>query len=341
MATYRAVMLTKQGGPEVLETALLPLREPAPGEVRVRVRACGAGATDILMRRGYYPYAPKLPFVQGYDVVGEVEAIGSGVTQVAIGDRVAALAVWGGYAEMFYRGADELVRVPAGLDDAEVVALILNYATAYQVGYRVAQQKAGETALVTGANGGVGQALLELLSLEGVTTYGAAGKRGHELVRALGGIPIEGRDAPVDVSLRAVLPAGVDAAYDALGGKFVAQCTRATRRGGHVVGYGFSGAVGKDGKPSNAAAVRGLLRLYIGSKLAGRKTTMYGITALYRKDKRPFLEDLPKLFALLAANKIHPKISARLPLLAAREANERMEAGGVDGKIVLLRDVAP
>lgn len=106
-----------------------------------------------------------------------------------------------------------------------------------------------------------------------------------------------------------------------------------------MIGYGFSGAVGKDGAPSNGAAVRGLLRLYVGANLADRKTTMYGITARYRKDRQPFLEDLPELFALLAAHKIHPKIAARLPFLAAREANERIEAGDVDGKIVLLRDV--
>src|SRR6185436_19199559 len=163
MATYRAVMLTKKGGPEVLETVEQPLRDPAPGEARVRVSACGVGATDVTMRRGYYPYAPKLPFVPGYEVVGEVDAVGAGVTGVRAGDRVAALTVHGGYAEILYRGADELVPVPAGLDDAEVVALILNYATAYQMIHRVAKQRAGETALVTGANGGVGVAALELL----------------------------------------------------------------------------------------------------------------------------------------------------------------------------------
>src|SRR6185295_6880820 len=110
MATYRAVMMTKKGGPEVLETVELPLREPAAGEARVKVLACGVGATDVTMRRGYYPYAPKLPFVQGYDTVGEVDAIGDGVTNVKVGDKVCALTVHGGYAEMLYRGAGELVR---------------------------------------------------------------------------------------------------------------------------------------------------------------------------------------------------------------------------------------
>jgi len=338
MATYRAVMLTRKGGPEVLETVELPIREPGPGEARVRVLACGAGGTDILMRRGYYPFGPKIPFVQGYDVVGEVDALGPDVTNVKVGDKVAALTVHGGFAELLYRGADELVPVPPGLDDAEVVALILNYATAYQMVHRVAKQAPGETALVTGANGGVGLALLELLQLERVITYGAAGKRSHDVVRALGGIPIESRAAAIDDGLLAALPAGVDVAYDALGGKYVGQCIRATRRGGLVIGYGFSGAVDREGNPLPLAAPRTVARVMVGARLRGRRAAWYGITMRYRKDKRSFLEDLPKLMALLAAHKIKPKIAARLPLLEARRANEMLEAGGVDGKIVLLRE---
>jgi NADPH:quinone reductase-like Zn-dependent oxidoreductase len=333
MASYRAVMMTRKGGPEVLETVELPLRDPEPGEARVRVRACGVGATDVTMRRGYYPFAPKIPFVQGYDVVGEVDAVGAGVTGVAPGDRVAALTVHGGYAEYLYRGADELVRVPDGLDDAELVALILNYATAYQMIHRVAQQRAGESALVTGANGGVGQALLELLRVHGVTAIGAAGKRAHELVRALGATPVEGREAPIDRGVLAIKPEGVDASYDALGGRFVAQCIRATRKGGWVVGYGFSGT-----DNSALGAARGFGALYVKARLLGRRSAFYGITARYRRDRAPFLEDLPKLMALLADHQIRPKIAARLPLLDARRANELQERGGVDGKIVLVRD---
>jgi NADPH:quinone reductase-like Zn-dependent oxidoreductase len=338
MATYRAVLLTKKGGPEVLETVELEAREPGEHEARIRVLACGVGATDITMRRGYYPFAPKIPFVQGYDVVGTIDAVGAGVNNIAVGDKVCALTVHGGHAELLNREAADFVKVPPGLDDAEVVALILNYATAYQMIHRVARQEAGQTALVTGANGGVGQALLELLRVAGVTTYGAAGKRSHELVRKLGGIPIEGREAPADRSLRAVLPEGVDVAYDALGGRFTAQCIRATKKGGRVIGYGFSGAVSGTGNPSFLATGRGYFDLYVRTLVTGRKRSFYGITALYRKDKQPFHDDLPQLFELLAAGKIKPKISARLPLLDARKANEMMEAGGVDGKIVLVRD---
>ena len=335
MATYRAVMLTRKGGPEVLETVELPLREPGAGEARVRVRACGVGATDVTMRRGYYPFAPKRPFVPGYDLVGEVDAIGPAVTAVAVGDRVACLAVHGGYAEMFYRAADELVKVPAGLDDAEVVALILNYVTAYQMIHRVACQQAGESALATGANGGVGQALLELLRVHGVAAIGAAGARFHDRIRELGATPVEGRAAPIDEGVLAIRAGGVDATYDALGGRFVRACTRATRRGGIVVGYGFSGT-----GDSSVAGMLGMARLYTGVRLAGRRGRFYGITQWYRKDPAPFREDLTKLFDLLAAKTIHPRIAARLPLLDARRGNELIEAGGLDGKLVLVRDAA-
>jgi NADPH:quinone reductase-like Zn-dependent oxidoreductase len=332
MASYRAVMLTKKGGPEVLETVELPVREPAAGEARVRVLACGAGTTDVMMRRSYYPYAPKIPFVPGYEIVGEVEAVGADVTTVKPGDKVCALTIHGGYAELLYRGADDLVAVPAGLDDAEVVALILNYVTAYQMIHRTARQQAGESALVTGANGGVGQAMLELLHVAGVAAYGAASKRSHDLVRALGGIPIDGREAPVDVGLLAVHPEGVDASYDSLGGKFISQCRRATRRGGWVIGYGVTSTF-----DSYLGIAGTYFELFVRAKLMGRRSTFYGITQLYRKTKTPFREDLAALFGLLAARKIQPKIAARLPLLDGRKANELLEAGGVDGKLVLVR----
>ena len=120
----RAMMLTKKVGPEVLETVELPLPEPGPGEVRVRIRATGVGATDIMMRRGSYPYAPSIPFVPGYESVGIVDALGTGVTTLKEGDRVCALLVYGGYATHVVRGAEHWVKVPDGLDDVQVVSLI-------------------------------------------------------------------------------------------------------------------------------------------------------------------------------------------------------------------------
>jgi NADPH:quinone reductase len=333
--TYRATVLTGKGGPAVLEVKGLALPEPGPGEVRVRVRASGVGSTDVIMRRGSYPYAPKIPFAPGYEVVGDVEALGAGVQTLRLGQRVAALTVHGGYGEVVVRRAEEFVPVPDELDDADVVVLILNYVTAFQMIERVAKPLSGQLALVTGANGGIGTALLELLPLHGVKTIGAAPPSKHDLIRSYGATPIPSHGAHIDVSVHSVAPEGVDVAFDVVGGHGTAECVRATKRGGTIVTYGFMGTM-KNGKQSRGLVLRGLWSAWVGSRLAGRRGASYGITALYRKDPRPFREDLLKLFDLLASGQIHPKIAARLPLLEARRGNEMLEAGGLEGKIVLL-----
>ena len=118
--------LTGQGGPEVLEQVELPLLPPGPGEVRLDVQATGAGGTDVTMRRGRYSFAPPYPFVPGYEVLGDIEAVGPGVHGVAVGQRVAALTVHGGYAEKIVLPASAVVPVPDGLDPAKAVALHSN-----------------------------------------------------------------------------------------------------------------------------------------------------------------------------------------------------------------------
>ena len=115
----------------------------------------------------------------GYEIAGVVEALGPGVTGFRVGQRVAALTVHGGFAESLVRGAEHFVPIPDEVSDVEAVAVILNYVTAWQMMYRVADIRASQTALVTGAGGGVGTALLQLLGLAGVKTYGAASPRKH------------------------------------------------------------------------------------------------------------------------------------------------------------------
>jgi NADPH:quinone reductase len=333
--TYRATVLTGKGGPEMLQVQERALPEPGPGEIRVRVRASGVGSTDIIMRRGSYTFAPKIPFVPGYEVVGDVEALGPGVETLRLGQRVAALIVYGGYGEVVMREAREFVPVPDGLDEGEVAALVLNYVTALQMIERVAAPKPGQLALVTGANGGVGTALLELLRVRGVRTIGAAAPARHALICSYGAVPIPGRGTPIDVSVREVAPEGVDAAFDVAGGHGTAECIRATKRGGIVVGYGFMGTM-ENGKQKQSLVFLTLWSALVGARLAGRRGAFYGITALHKRDPQPFREDLAKLLGLLARGQIKPRIAARIPLLEARRGNEMLEAGGLDGKIVLL-----
>jgi NADPH:quinone reductase len=334
-ATYRAYVITRPGGPEVLEARDLPIAEPGPGELRVRVRACGLGATDLIMLKGHYRFAPKLPIVGGYEIAGEVEALGVGVSGFHIGQRVAALTVHGGFAERLIREARHFVPIPDGVSDVEAASLVLNYVTAWQMIHRVAKLKPGATALVTAAGGGVGTALLQLSRLAGVKAYGAASRPKHDLVEQLGGIPLDYRSAPIDRLVRAHERHGVDVAFDALGGRHIATCLRAVRRGGTVVGYGFMAA------ESRLAMLRMFFDVFIGARLRRRRGSFYGISLWYRKDPKPFLEDLPKVFALAAERKIAPVIAKVFPLSEARGALELLASGRAAGKIVLRCDRSP
>ncbi len=327
--TYRAVMLTRKGGPEALEVVELPVREPAPDELRVRVRAAGVGSTDVVMLSGSYPYAPKIPFVPGYEVAGVVDAVGSGVTGFAPGQRVAALTVHGGFGELLYREAEHFLPIPDGVSDVEAAAVILNYVTAWQAIHRKAKVREGRTALVTAAAGGVGTAVLQLLRLAGLRTYGAASAGKHGTVRALGATPIDYRAGRLDRLVRAFEPQGVDYVFDGVGGSGLSACIGALRRDGTLVGYGFMATRG----PVETVAM--FARIFVGARLRGRRGAFYGITMLYRKDPQPLREDLPKIFTLLTEKKIDPLVTRRFPLLGARQAIELLAAGSVEGKIVL------
>jgi NADPH2:quinone reductase len=196
--------------------------------------------------------------------------------------------------------------------------------------HRVAKMSRGESGVISGANGGVGTAAIELMREAGVRALGAASEAHFDLVRELGGEPIASRGKPLDEEVHALMPEGVHAAFDNLGGSRTVEHVRSTRKGGITVGFGFMAAKGLLGSASGFAS------LYAGTLLRGRRGTFYGITALYRKDPKPFREDMPKLFDLLAAKKIKPRIAATLPLLEGRKAQEMLEKGGVVGKIVLV-----
>jgi NADPH:quinone reductase-like Zn-dependent oxidoreductase len=295
----------------------------------VRVRAAGVGSTDLMLLAGKYRYAPKLPVVPGYEIAGTVDAIGPGVTGFTLGQRVAALTVHGGFAELLVREAEHFLPIPHGVSDVQAAGAILNYVTAWQMIHRVANVSSGQTALVTGAAGGVGTAALQILRLASVKTYGAASAKKHQTVRELGAIPVDRRAGRLDRLVRELEPRGVDCVFDAVGGPNIGPCIRAARRGGTVVGYGFMGVRG------TAAALAMFANLLVGARLRRRRGVFYGITALYRKDPKPLREDLPKIFGLVAEKKLDPVVGVTLPLVEARRAMEMLVGGEVEGKIVL------
>lgn len=336
MEFYKSVIISEKGPPNVLKLIDNELREPLENEVRIKIICTGVGFTDVIMRYGHYIFAPKIPFVPGYEIIGTVDKLGKGVTNLSQGQLVAALTVHGGYAEYIYLPPEELVSVPENLDPKEALSLILNYVTAYQMLNRVAEVKQGQTILITGASGGVGNALLQLGKSAGLKMYGTASKKKHSLVTQLGGIPINYHSDDFTEIIHQEEPDGIDAVFDAIGWRSARQGYKLLRRGGTLVSFGQTGSL-KNGKLNT---ITGLMDFFLPSILNlipdGKRASFYGITGLYRKNPIPFREDLPRLFELLAAKKLKPVIDSVFPLSEAVRANEILEKGEAQGKLVLL-----
>jgi len=329
MMRYKSVVVTKRGGPEVLQIVENDLRPPAAGEARIKVLATGVGRTDINYRYGYSPFSPKIPFVPGYEIMGVVDAIGEGVARVSVGERVAALIGHGGYSEVIYLGQEHLVPVPQNLAPADVVTVILNYVSAYQMLHRVAKVKAGDIVLIIGASGGVGTALLQLGRLAGIKMYGTASQNKHHVLAELGAIPIDYHTQDFVEVIRQAEPEGLDFVFDGMGGEDGERGLAVLRRGGKLVAYAAPTGV--------LTLLQGLVKMAFVNLLPnGKSAEFYGITALYLRDKKPFMEDLPLLFQMLEDGKIKPIITAKFPILEAAKANELLESGTMAGNVVLL-----
>ncbi len=227
---YRRLVVTQRGGPETLQIIEDELRPPAAGEARVQVLAAAVSLPDVEARYGRSPFPPKAPFTPGYAIVGRVDAVGGGVTQAQVGDRVAALTVYGGYAEYVYLAEKKLIPVPVALDPAEVVPLILNYIVAYQTLHRSARVKAGDAVLIIGASGGIGTALLQLGRVAGLKMYGLASQSKHAILTEYGATPIDYRTEDFVQVIRQMEPGRLDAVFHGMGGDYLPRGFRLLAR---------------------------------------------------------------------------------------------------------------
>jgi NADPH:quinone reductase-like Zn-dependent oxidoreductase len=334
---YRHVILEHTGGPEVLHVVEDELPAPSAGQVRIKILAADVSFSDVNLRRGRYPGAPRPPFTPGYAMVGVVDQLGSGAVGLAVGQAVAALTFYGSYSQFICLPVRDLVPMPAGLDPAEAVSLVLNYVAAYQMLHRVAHVARGERILVHGAAGGVGTAFLELGHLAGLQVFGTASKAKHSLVARLGATPIDYQSEDFVARVMALTGGqGVDAAFDPLGIAHLKQTIKAVRAGGTVVGYGFYAAANR-----GSSIVLDVVSQYLWLALwslppHGKHATFYDIRPQRKKHPDWFREDLTTLLDLLAAGTLRPVIAARLPLEEAGRAQQQVEQAAVQGKLVLI-----
>ena len=334
--TNKVVQLSRYGGPENLRTAEIETPAAGRGEVRIRVLASSLNYTEVLIRKHLYPQTAGLkpPFVMGYDVVGDVDQVGEGVTGFAIGDRVADMTVVGSNATYRLLKAKNLTRVPLGVDPAEAATLILSWMTAYQLLHRSAKVKKGDRVLVHGAGGAVGQAALVLGRLAGVEMWGGAFGKHAALIRELGATPV---DYDKEDFTR-VLPGGFDVVCDGIGEDGYRRSFAALKPGGQLIAIGYSAGV--QARQGMLSILSGIARLYLWRFLpGGKRARFYSINAMRVRHPEWFREDLEHLFRLLESGEIRPRVAERISFDKVADMHRRLEAGGLEGKVVLCPEL--
>jgi NADPH2:quinone reductase len=344
---HKRVVVTQYGGPEVITVIEEDIPTPKLGEIRVKVLAAGVSLPDVLAREGVHPETPRVPYTPGWDLVGTVDQLGERVTGFEVGQTVAAMPIHGCYAQYVCVTQRKLVPVPAGLDAAEAVAVVLNYITAYQMLHRSAKARPGQSMLIHGASGGVGSAMLQLAQLASVEMYGTCSGQGAAVVRELGGIPIDYKNADFVKEIHRFGGDGVDAVFDGIGGDNLWRSRDALKEGGRVVIYGFQSKMrggrmiskGEGRHPIRESADLGWYVLRNWFKPGRKSMVPYSIQWWMRVKPAWFRYDLLTLLDLLKEGKIKPLIAKRLPLEESQRAHEMLGEGGVFGKIVLVPNV--
>ena len=305
---------------------------PGRGQVRIRVSRAGVAYGDVMRRRGVL--APPWSFTPGYDVVGQIDALGAG-TAGAIGDRVAVMMPgpgFGGYADHVLASASRLVPVPDAVDDDTALALGLNYITARQLLERLVPLEPGRSILIHGAGGGVGTALLDLGRLRGLRLYGTASAGKHDHVRARGGVPIDYRSEDEVARIAALTGHGVDAVFDGIGGEHLVGSYACLAPGGSLVFFGISGDIGH-GPWRLLKGLWTFVRLRL--RRDSRQVLLYNIMSSRETSADRCREDWAANLALAAEGALTPHVGAILPLPEVSEAHRLMDEAKTLGKVVL------
>ncbi|MBD3609784.1 MAG: quinone oxidoreductase [Gammaproteobacteria bacterium] len=311
-----AIRIHQPGGPEALSWDSIEVGDPGPGQVRLRQTACGLNYIDIYMRDGLYPIA-EYPAVLGMEAAGVVEAIGEGVTEVAVGDRAAYAMVPGGYAETRLIDSHRLIKLPDNIDDKTAATMMLKGLTAHYLLFRTYEVKAGDTILVYAAAGGVGLMLCQWGKHLGATVIGCVGsKEKAELARANGcDHVIFYRDEDIAERVKEITNGeGVAVVYDAIGQQTFEASLNCLKPFGTMVTYGnITGKV----EPFDVSKLAPLGSLYVtrptlGTHVATRELLVEGAERLIDVVQKGIVTNqVNQEYALKDTAQAHRDIEAR------------------------------
>lgn len=337
----KAFTLVRHGAADTaFELREMPNPQPGPGQVLVEVVAFGLNYADIMARKGSYKDAPPIPSVIGYEAAGHVVALGAGVTEFHLGQRVAAFTRFGGYATHVCTTVDALAAVPDGLSWGEALALTVQYCTAWHAAEDCVKLFAGDHVLVQAAAGGVGIALVQMAKRRGCVVYGTAGSDSKcDYLRSIG------VDHPINYNkedwaekvrtLRGGL--GLDVVFDSLGGKEFKRGYKALGKGGRIVGFGAAS------RSQGMANIFGDLKTLFGfgfyspAFMLMDSKAMIGVNMLRVADHRPKVLKacLNACFALAASGEFKPLVGAEYPASELVAAHGFLEGRKSMGKIIV------
>lgn len=325
----KAVYISEPGGPEVLEIRDVPAPVPGPGEVLIDVVAAGLNRADVQQRRGFYPPPPGASEIPGLEVSGRIAAFGPEVSKpFSVGDKVVALLSGGGYAQQVAVPAEQVLRLPDGVDLVTAASLPEVAATVYSNLIMTAQLQAGETVLIHGATGGIGTMAIQLAKAYGATvatTAGTAEKVGTAKAFLGADIAINYAEEDFVESLRAQNGGkGADVILDVVGAKYLQQNVEALADYGRLVVIGLQGGVKGELDLGQLVSKRAAI---IGTALRPRPVAEKGVIMNAVRES---------VWPMLADGRIKPFVAKSFPLEQVREAHEYFDSGEHMGKVLLL-----
>ncbi len=340
----RKVVVHRAGGYERLVLEDHPDPTPGPGEVCIRVAAAGVNYADCVVRMGLYASAKKYvgwPITPGFEVAGEVLAVGDGVTRVRAGDRVLAVTLFGGYASRLTAPEHQVFRIPESLEFAEAATVPAVFMTAYYALFELCRVRPGMRVLVHSAAGGVGSALVQFARLQGAEVVGIVGAS-HKVaaVAALGASHVIDKSRePLWARAREIAPDGYHVVLDANGVETLRQSYAHTRTSGRLVVYGFHSMLPRSGgRPEWLKLGWDFVRTprFSPLDLCNDNKSVLAFNLSYLFDERALLaEGMERILAFIASSEVKLSQVTRYPLDRVGDAHRDIEGGQTVGKLVL------
>jgi NADPH:quinone reductase len=320
------IEITTPGGPEVLQPRQAAVPEAGPGEILIRVHAAGVNRPDALQRAGKYPMKPGMSPIPGLEVAGEVVALGDGVSEYAIGDKVCALTNGGGYAQFCAVPAGQALPIPEGMDWIQAAAVPETFFTVWANLFGLGDAHTGQRVLIHGGTSGIGTTALMLCREFGIQAFATAGSADKcAAIAKLGAEPINYREQDfADVIAQQTDGHGVDVILDIMGASYLNNNLKSLAMDGHLVMLGFLG--GGKAHDVDLLSILAKRAVITGSLLRARTGA----------EKAAIAEQLREyIWPVLTAGRCLPIIDKVYPYTDADQAHARMESGDHIGKIVL------